>query len=158
MSSDAKPVDPGVHVPPPLIYLAGLALGWMVDWLRPLPILGPIWLRVLLAVVCVLVWLGMFSAAIRVFRRERTTFVPGKPPTALATTGIYARTRNPMYVSMAVLYMGIALLMGSWWPLLLLPLVLVVVDRAVIAREERYLAQCFPQAYGEYRRRVRRWL
>jgi len=158
MSSDAKLVHSGVHYPPPLIYAAGLALGWMVDHLRPLPIPAPLWLRALLALVFVLAWLGMLTAAISVFRRERTTILPWKTPTALATTGIYARTRNPMYLSLAVLYLGVALLLGSWWSVLILPLVLVVVDRLVIAREERYLAQCFPEAYGEYRRRVRRWL
>jgi protein-S-isoprenylcysteine O-methyltransferase Ste14 len=67
-------------------------------------------------------------------------------------------TRNPMYVSLAVLYVGLTLIVNSWWPLPLLAVVLVVVDRAVIAREERYLAAAFPVDYATYRARVRRWL
>jgi protein-S-isoprenylcysteine O-methyltransferase Ste14 len=92
------------------------------------------------------------------FRRERTTLIPNRPATALATDGIYSRTRNPMYLSLAILYIGVTLMLDSWWPILIEPLVLVVVDRLVIAREERYLMHAFPHIYDEYRRRVRRWI
>ena len=74
------------------------------------------------------------------------------------TAGPYRLTRNPMYVSLAALYVGVSLFANSWWPLLLLPVVLLAVDRAVIAREERYLAGAFPAEYAAYRARVRRWL
>ncbi len=63
-----------------------------------------------------------------------------------------------MYVSLVVLYLGITLFVNSWWPVILLPAVVLIVDRAVIAREERYLAAAFPEAYTAYRARVRRWL
>jgi len=63
-----------------------------------------------------------------------------------------------MYVSLAALYLAIALIIGSWWPVVLLPLVLLVIQRAVIAREERYLRQRFPAEYPAYCARVRRWL
>ncbi|HEX6629907.1 MAG TPA: isoprenylcysteine carboxylmethyltransferase family protein, partial [Gemmatimonadaceae bacterium] len=84
--------------------------------------------------------------------------IPNRPATRLATGGPYRLTRNPMYVSLAALYLGVALFANSWWPVALLPLVLLVVDRAVIAREERYLAAAFPDEYAAYRARVRRWL
>ena len=67
-------------------------------------------------------------------------------------------TRNPMYVSLVALYAGVTLLVNTWWPFLFLPFVVIAVDRAVIAREERYLASAFPAEYGAYARRVRRWL
>ena len=63
-----------------------------------------------------------------------------------------------MYLSLAILYIAVALVMNNWWPILIEPVVLVFVDRFVIAREERYLTQAFPHSYDEYRRRVRRWL
>ena len=159
MSANEPLTNPGIHYPPPLIYVAGLVLGWLVDRLRPLPMLGlPSILRFALAVLCAIAWLLLFSAALRVFRRERTTLIPNQPASALTTTGIYSRTRNPMYLSLALLYLAATLVLDSWWPLLLLPLVLVVVDRFVIAREERYLTHAFPHDYDEYRRRVRRWI
>jgi protein-S-isoprenylcysteine O-methyltransferase Ste14 len=67
-------------------------------------------------------------------------------------------TRNPMYVSLVALYLGLMLLINSWWPAIFLPFVVLVVDRFVIAREERYLASAFGAEYDEYRRQVRRWL
>jgi protein-S-isoprenylcysteine O-methyltransferase Ste14 len=159
MPAKEPPAHPGIHYPPPLIYVAGIVLGWLVNRLRPLPITGhPSILRFALAVLCVIAWVLLFGAALNVFRRERTTLIPNQPASALATTGIYSRTRNPMYLSLAVLYIAVALVLDSWWPLLLLPVVLVIVDRLVIVREERYLTQAFPHEYDEYRRRVRRWL
>lgn len=159
MADDEPLSNPGIHYPPPLIFAAGIVLGWLVDRLRPLPITGgPSVIRLLLAFACAIAWLLLFGAAWRVFRRERTTLIPNRPATALATTGIYSRTRNPMYLSMASLYIAVTLVLDSWWPLLLLPAVLVIVDRVVILREERYLARAFPHLYDEYRRRVRRWL
>ena len=158
MPTNGPLANAGIQFPPPFIYVAGIVLGWLVDRLRPLPIGGPPVLRVLLAIACVLAWLLLGGAALRVFRRERTTLIPNQPASALATTGIYSRTRNPMYLSLAVLYMGVALMLNTWWPILIEPIVLVIVDRFVIEREERYLTQAFPHEYDEYRRRVRRWL
>jgi|KBSMisStaDraftv2_1062788.scaffolds.fasta_scaffold1655388_1 protein-S-isoprenylcysteine O-methyltransferase Ste14 len=159
MSTDESLSNPGIHYPPPFIYVAGIVLGWLVHRLRPLPITdGPSVLRFALAFVCAIAWLLLFGAAWSVFRRERTTLIPNRPATALATTGIYSRTRNPMYLSLAILYIAVTLVLDSWWPLLLLPAVLAIIDRVVILREERYLSKAFPQLYDEYRRRVRRWL
>jgi protein-S-isoprenylcysteine O-methyltransferase Ste14 len=63
-----------------------------------------------------------------------------------------------MYVGLVALYLGVTLLMNSWWPLFFLPVVVILIDRTVIAREERYLASAFPAEYGAYTKRVRRWL
>jgi protein-S-isoprenylcysteine O-methyltransferase Ste14 len=63
-----------------------------------------------------------------------------------------------MYVSLVALYLALALLMNTWWPIVLLPVVILVIDRTVIAREERYLSSAFPNEYGPYRARVRRWV
>jgi protein-S-isoprenylcysteine O-methyltransferase Ste14 len=83
---------------------------------------------------------------------------PREATTAVVESGPFRYTRNPAYVAFTVAYLGISLLAGSRWPLLLLPVVLVVVDRGVIHREERYLDARFGSDYSGYRRRVRRWL
>jgi protein-S-isoprenylcysteine O-methyltransferase Ste14 len=63
-----------------------------------------------------------------------------------------------MYVGMAALYAALAVALGVIWALATLPLVLVAVDRLVIAREEPYLERKFGGPYRDYRRRVRRWM
>ena len=150
----------GVHFPPPLLYAAGVAGGWALHrWWHPLPITaGDSWLRLALGAAGVLAWLALFAGALATFRRAHTTLIPNRPASAIATGGPYRFTRNPMYVSLVALYAGITLLVNSWWPFVFLPLVVLAVDRWVIAREERYLASAFPEEYGAYARRVRRWL
>jgi protein-S-isoprenylcysteine O-methyltransferase Ste14 len=148
----------GVHFPPPLLYFAGLAAGWGLDrWLR-LPISGESWIREAVGGVGILVWLVLFLSALATFLRARTTLIPNQPARALVTGGPYRVTRNPMYVSLVALYVGVTLLMNSWWPFVFLPAVVLIIDRAVIAREERYLASAFPTEYRAYTKRVRRWL
>jgi protein-S-isoprenylcysteine O-methyltransferase Ste14 len=91
-------------------------------------------------------------------RRAGTPVDPREAPTALVQAGPFRYTRNPAYAGWTVLYLGVALLAGSRWALILLPVVLVSVDWGVIRREERYLEDRFGADYREYRRRVRRWL
>lgn len=160
---DAKLASAGVHFPPPFIYVAGFLIGMLLERVHSLPIAGvePGTLQTAVEVagiVFLVLWAVLMLAAFLTFARFKTTFIPNKPASALATTGPYRVTRNPMYVSMALLYLALVCLVNSWWPLILLPLVLWVVDRSVIAREERYLRSAFPEEYSEYCRRVRRWV
>jgi protein-S-isoprenylcysteine O-methyltransferase Ste14 len=93
-----------------------------------------------------------------VFRKYQTGIAPWDPATALVTEGPYRRTRNPMYLGMAALYGGIALGFGLLWALALLPVVILLIDRVVIRREEAYLETKYGDAYRDYRNRVRRWI
>lgn len=159
MTESGSVSNPGIHYPPPLIYVAGLTAGWLLHRWRPLPITpegSPVGLAI--GGLGILLWLGIFVSAVVAFRRQRTTLIPNRPAAALVTGGPYRLTRNPMYVSLVALYLGVTFLGNSWWPLFLLPLVVIIVDRAVIAREERYLASAFPTEYHAYAGRVRRWL
>jgi protein-S-isoprenylcysteine O-methyltransferase Ste14 len=63
-----------------------------------------------------------------------------------------------MYLSLVLLYLAVTLVLDSWWPVVLLPVVVIAVDRMVIRREERYLEHAFPGEYAAYRQRVRRWV
>ena len=108
--------------------------------------------------VLILGWLTLFVAAAAHFRRAGTSIIPNQPASAFVVSGPYHFTRNPMYVSLALLYLGIALILNSWWIVALLPVVLIVIQLTVIAREERYLRQRFPVDYPAYCSRVRRWL
>jgi protein-S-isoprenylcysteine O-methyltransferase Ste14 len=92
------------------------------------------------------------------FKRARTAIIPNRSASAIVTTGPYRFTRNPMYAGLTLAYVGGALLIGTAWTLLLLPVVIAVLYRRVIRREEAYLDAAFPDVYAAYRGRVRRWL
>ena len=159
MPNDKAPAHAGVRFPPPFVYAIGILVGWLLGRWIPWPITaGPSRIREVAAAVFALVYLALFVGALTAFRRAHTTLVPNRPATAFVTSGPYAFTRNPMYVSLVALYIAVSLWLNSWWPLVLLPVVVFVIDRAVIAREERYLGAAFPQEYSAYRSRVRRWL
>ncbi len=96
--------------------------------------------------------------ALVIFRKARTTTVPGKSSARLVTWGPYRFTRNPMYVGLTFAYIGEAGLMKQVWPLALLPLVLAYVNWTVIPLEESKLREVFGDEYEQYRLRVRRWV
>jgi len=147
----------GVIAPPPLIFLAGLAVGFGLQGLLPDTSL-PGALRWVLGGALLLAGLALLFSFERAFHRKATAANPWRPTTAIATDGPYRLTRNPAYVGMAVVYIAIALLAEALWVLLPLPLVLLIIDRGVIAREERYLELKFGQEYLDYKAGVRRWL
>jgi protein-S-isoprenylcysteine O-methyltransferase Ste14 len=81
-----------------------------------------------------------------------------KPTTVLVTEGPFRYSRNPIYLALTLLYLGVAFLVNAWWILLLVVPVLLVIRYGVIAREEVYLARKFGDAYRQYTTQVRRWL
>jgi len=93
-----------------------------------------------------------------IFRDVKTTRVPGETSTSLVTWGPYRFTRNPMYVGLAVAYVGEAVLLHQILPLVLLPLTIAYLNRVVIPLEEKRLHDAFSGEYERYRSRVRRWL
>ena len=151
--------NPGVRFPPPLLYVAGLLAAWVLDrYVKALPFshmrmpaLVPAGWALSAAGVCLVGW-GMVT-----FRRARTAIIPNQAASRIVSSGPYRFTRNPMYTGLAIAYCGVALLMNSVWPLILLPLVIALVVRLVIAREEAYLRHAFSADYGAYSARVRRW-
>ncbi len=154
---EATPDNPGVHVPPPLFYVAAIAAGELLERRVPLSIGGGS-LRVLAAWALVAAFVVLMASGFASFWRRHTTIIPNKPATALVVAGPYRFTRNPLYVAMALLTIGAALWLNTWWVLLFLPLALLAIDRLVIAREEQYLRRRFGSEYEAYMRRVRRWI
>jgi protein-S-isoprenylcysteine O-methyltransferase Ste14 len=146
-----------IFIPPPVYYAVGLAGGMAINGLVALPIGGRPATAVAGAVLAALGFALSFSGVAAVIR-HRTTIVPHHPVATLLTGGVYRLSRNPMYTGLAIAYLGLALVFGSWWPLALWPLVVVLVRQLVIRPEEHYLSHRFGQAYSDYRSRVRRWL
>ena len=147
----------GVIAPPPLIYLAGLGAGFVLEALLPggsFP--GPV--HLLVGGLLLLLGLGLMGWWAASFRAADTPMPPWEPTTALVTAGPYRLTRNPAYLADAVIYVAIALLADAPWVLVPLPLVLVVMHHGVIVREERYLERRFGDAYRFLKTRTRRWI
>ena len=152
-------LGPRVFVPPPFVFVGGwlVALmcqrqtGFLIDAAGP----G----RVQLGVGAGLFSIGiaLMSWAVITFLRARTPVVPIRPARVLVTHGPFAFSRNPMYVGLTVAYLGLAGVFNQAWPIVWLPVVLVVLSTTVIAREEAHLRVVFGTTYEIYCRHVRRW-
>jgi protein-S-isoprenylcysteine O-methyltransferase Ste14 len=148
-----------VRFPPPLVYVAGLALGVMGPRLWKLPLLGlaPV-VRNTAGTTFALAGLIISFAGVGLFVRQRTAIIPYKPASRLVTSGIYRWTRNPMYLGLAVTYVGLAIVLNSLAALILLPVVLAIIQLQVITREEAYLERAFGGEFVAYKSRVRPWI
>lgn len=148
---------PGVVVLPPLLFAGAFAIGLILHWLHPISILrGAITLCLGIALCVVSGWFALWAE--HTMKKAGTNINPLRPATALVTSGPFRFCRNPLYLSLVLLYLGLALAMNRLWPLVLLVPALVVLHYGVILREERYLEAKFGDAYRDYRASVRRWL
>ncbi|CAN5738939.1 hypothetical protein BH20ACT12_BH20ACT12_08330 [soil metagenome] len=149
--------NPGINLPPPLIYVVPLLLGLLLDRGACLPFLprgaarGLGW-PLLGGGVALNGWF------LKTMRDAQAPIRTDKPVPRLTTTGPFRYTRNPSYLALALIYAGIAVLRNSPWAMLLLPLVVIVIQREVIEREERYLERAFGEEYLDYKGKVRRWV
>jgi protein-S-isoprenylcysteine O-methyltransferase Ste14 len=150
----------GVRFPPPFLFIIGFLAGWALDrYWHPLPLsrfagsaLEPFgWSALSLGVI--LVGWGMVT-----FRRAKTAIHPHHSASQLVTHGPYRFTRNPMYTGLTIAYLGGSALLDSGWPVIVLPIVLLILVRTVISREEMYLRDAFGVEYAGYVANVRRWL
>jgi protein-S-isoprenylcysteine O-methyltransferase Ste14 len=149
--------NPGVVAPPPLIYAGALAIGLLVHLFFPVKFFPASGAR-LLGRFCMTISGILALSALLEMRRAGTHADPRQPVTALVTQGPFHLTRNPLYLSLTLLYTGIVLRVNSLWALLSLPGALIVIRYGVINREERYLEQKFGEQYLSYKAKVRRWI
>lgn len=151
--------SPGVRFPPPLLFVGGLGAGWLLDrFVRALPVAHDGRALDAAGTVSVVLGVGVAAWGMITFRRAHTAIIPLHPATRIVDTGPYRFTRNPMYTGLTLVYLGVSLYMNSVWPLLALPIVLALLVRLVVRREEAYLRSAFPDEYVAYQARVRRWL
>jgi protein-S-isoprenylcysteine O-methyltransferase Ste14 len=155
MSEDKRDTadNPGVIAPPPLIYAGGLIAGLLANRRYHIPFLPRT-----LGWPLVVGGLAVGLLGFREMRRAETNLDPYKPATAVVTGGPFRFTRNPLYLSMTMLYLGISALANGLAPVLLLPVVLRLMRRGVIEREERYLERKFGDEYLEYKVSAPRWI
>ena len=148
---------PQVVAIPPVIYAGAFGLGLILEGLFRTDVPGST-LRFGLGGLLLLLGLGLMGLALRAFRTAGTHVEVYLPATALVVTGPYRFTRNPIYIGMAMAYLGAGLLTDSLWVLALAFPALGVMYYGVVLREEAYLNAKFGDRYREYARRVRRWV
>ncbi|MFT4926930.1 MAG: protein-S-isoprenylcysteine O-methyltransferase Ste14 [Phenylobacterium sp.] len=145
------------RMPPPLPLLIGAILGLIADWFWPWP-LGPY----AYVLPCGLLVLGLVIVCVkslsRAFERHQTSPDPADETTAIADTGIFGYSRNPAYLSAALLQIAVGLLFNNVWILLTFLPAMVVIHYVVVLGEEKYLEAKFGATYLDYKSRVRRWL
>lgn len=112
----------------------------------------------LLGWLLLVVFAGWNGWALWTIHTHRTALLPGAATVTVIDTGPFARSRNPLYVGLLVCSAGLALLAGSLWALVALPLEWALLTWGAVVPEERYLTDKFGPAYVDYTRRVRRWL
>jgi protein-S-isoprenylcysteine O-methyltransferase Ste14 len=146
-----------VRVIPPLIYVVVLGAAWLLQKLVPLPV-TPLGLSRIGGGALIVIGLGLCWWSVGLFWSKHTSIIPVRPSAALVLAGPYRWTRNPMYLGLLLAYIGAALVGQLIWGLILLPIVVVALNRLVILKEERYLERTFGPDYANYRRQVRRWI
>jgi protein-S-isoprenylcysteine O-methyltransferase Ste14 len=153
VNSDA----PDVKIIPPLVYLAGIVVGLLVSVWMPITVIQnpTAWIIGGFFIVCGAVLAG---SAILKFKGVGTTVRPDRAASSLVIAGPYKITRNPMYLGLALVYLGIAVADQSVWALILFPVVLIIIQHWAIEPEEAFLERRFGTDYSRYRANVRRWL
>ncbi len=139
------------------MYATALLIGIGLNYVWPLRLLPGPWRYIAGIVIVIAAGVIVLPALIR-FRRAGTPFDVRKPASTLVTDGPYRFSRNPAYVALTLLYIGVALLLDSGWVLIFAVPLLLVMDQWVVLKEERHLEAKFGEQYRRYKSAVRRWL
>jgi len=148
-----------LKVPPPLVALCVGLMMWLAsDAVASVEV--PLLLRVGICAAFVGTGLGLDIAALLAFRRAKTTVNPFRPraSSSLVTRGVYTFTRNPMYLGLLLLLLGLAAFLANPLALVLPAVFVAYINRFQITPEERTLSSLFGDAFSEYKAKVRRWL
>lgn len=146
-----------VVVPAPILCAITLGAGLAIDHFLPW---HPAWMAssYVLGWFLIAVGIAFGPGSALLFMLKRTTLKPAGQPSGLVTDGPFRISRNPIYLGLAVGYVGLAIVLGRLWPIILLPLPLVVLNSIVIPFEEDRMGKTFGAEFSAYRRHVRRWL
>jgi protein-S-isoprenylcysteine O-methyltransferase Ste14 len=161
MPDELQRPDPPDHAAvafrPPLLLALCLATGFVARWLAPLAFLAE-GLSTSLGPVITAASFGLFFWAVHTMRRGGASIPTNKPTEAIVVRGPFRFSRNPIYLSMLLLQVGVAIWANSLWFIFLAATAAALLAWGVISREERYLERKFGAEYSSYRARVRRWI
>ncbi|HMI83288.1 MAG TPA: isoprenylcysteine carboxylmethyltransferase family protein [Polyangiaceae bacterium] len=148
-----------VRFPPPLVFVCLFGAGVALQrWATPFAVPLPPWPRILGGAVIALAGSMSVIAARVLFVRTGQNPAPWTPSPELLVKGIYIYTRNPMYLGVTLLQLGLGIALGNGWIAALAPLALLVVHVIAVRPEETYLTEKFGESYLRYKTAVRRYL
>ncbi len=152
--------NPGVFIPPPLFYAIFFLLSFILQGYFTIKRAFFFHSRIanVIGIIIIIAGLIFTIPALLQFIKSKNTVVTVKPASSLQTSGIYSVCRNPMYLGLIFIYLGVAFIFGNWWTLLLFPALIVLINYLIILPEERYLIRAFGNSYSDYKNRVRRWI
>ncbi len=155
MENDSK--GAGVKFPPPLIYIIAVLLGFILERYIPLAIHlnQTLWLAAGFAFFIAIIFA---VSALLGLRKAKTSIEPWRPTTNIVDSGIFAYSRNPIYLSFICFGFGMAFSLNSYWIMLMMIPATWLIKTLVIAKEEQYLSKKFAEEYRQYCRKVRRWI
>ena len=154
---DTEPDHPGVITHPPFLYAGFAIAGVIINMFVGIELFAEpaqFWAGGGLIVVGAILLFG----GVTQFRRAGTNVPTHKPTMSIVTTGLYGLTRNPLYLGLSTIYVGIGIAIDNVFLLVFLAPLLMVMRYGVIGREEAYLERKFGEEYRAYCTRVRRWL
>jgi protein-S-isoprenylcysteine O-methyltransferase Ste14 len=149
--------NPGIRVIPPIIFLVALGVAFLADWMWPIQLL-PDAVRYTLGPALVTASFAVMPWVLGAFKRAQTPFNTRRAAVSLVRDGPFRYSRNPGYLAMSVLCVGIAVLTSNVWIPFALVAALAFLHRHVILAEERHLEALFSDDYRAYKGHVRRWL
>jgi protein-S-isoprenylcysteine O-methyltransferase Ste14 len=158
-TKSGKPDGAAVRLPPPLVPVIALAVGIAVQalvWPFRLPFQGIV--RYGMGAVLIALGCALMGLALRLFRSSGQDPAPWASTPEVIATGIYQRTRNPMYLGMGLLQAGIGVVLANGWVLAFVPLTWLAIYFIAVRHEEAYLERKFGSVYSDYKKSVRRWL
>ncbi|CAM3241941.1 methyltransferase family protein [Shewanella violacea] len=147
----------GVRIPPPLVFIFFILCALGLDWLCPLDIHFPLALAYSGLAITILGVMALLYLAM-LFKRVNTNIEPWKSTSTIITTGIYAYSRNPIYLAFCTIPLGLGLFFSHVWLMLSVFPSCIAVYFLAIRAEEAYLTEKFADEYLAYLSRVRRWL
>jgi protein-S-isoprenylcysteine O-methyltransferase Ste14 len=146
----------GVIARPPLLYAAAFVIVLALRWFWQLPLLGHA-VALSAGVSLIVLGVGIAITGRRALQAAATNVDPMRPTTAIVTSGPYRFSRNPLYVALTLLYVGLTLAFNTLWGLVVLVPLVITMHCGVVRREERYLERKFGDVYRQYRSKVRRY-
>jgi protein-S-isoprenylcysteine O-methyltransferase Ste14 len=147
-----------VRLPPPAVYVAFVLLGVALRYAMELSVPGPRYVGIAAGVAIVLAGFWLIADAVKLFQRTGQHPAPWQPSPELVLSGAYRFTRNPMYLGMSCIQIGLGLAFNNPWISLLAPFSILMVHFIAVVPEERYLTEKFGESYKLYLTKVRRYL
>ena len=137
-------------------FLISIAINFVV----PLSLPQGIFRQILIpaGIILIIIGIGLIVLARREFAYFSQPTDPGHPTSKVVKTGVFAISRNPLYLASVIVFLGLALALNILWAVVMLLLSIIICLYVLIIPEEQYLAEKFGEEYKEYTASVHRWL